>query len=261
MRYPLIVGNWKLNGTKYIINEMITILNNNLKKIIKNCNVVITPPNVYLDFSQKKLYKSKIILGAQDVDIHLFGSFTGETSAKMLKDLGVKYTIIGHSERRLYHNEYDEIIIKKLSILKKESIIPIICIGENLSDKENGKTQQICINIIDKIIKKLGVESLYNTVIAYEPIWAIGNNQSAKPNYVQQVNKFIRDHISKYDLEISKNIIIQYGGSVNHKNAFLYLEKPDIDGLIIGNTSLNPNYFTEIIKFAIKEKFLKKMNI
>ncbi|MFI4846883.1 MAG: triose-phosphate isomerase [Candidatus Makana argininalis] len=255
MRYPLIVGNWKLNGTKYIINEIITVLNNNLKKIKTKCNVVITPPHVYLDFVQKKVYKSKIILGSQDVDTHLFGSFTGETSAKMLKDLGVKYTIIGHSERRFNHNENDEIVIKKLSILKKESIIPIICIGENLEDKKNGKIEKICINLIDKIIKKLGIESLHNTVIAYEPIWAIGNSQSAEPNYVQKVNKFIRYHISKYDLEISKKIVIQYGGSVNQTNASYYLKQPDIDGLIIGNISLNPNYFTEIIKSAIKIKY------
>ncbi|MFI4853222.1 MAG: triose-phosphate isomerase [Candidatus Makana argininalis] len=258
MRYPLIVGNWKLNGTKYIVNEMISVLNYNLKKIKKKCNVVITPPYVYIYIAQKKIYKSNIIIGSQDVDIHLFGSFTGETSAKMLKDIGVKYTIIGHSERRINHNENDEIIIKKISLLKKESIIPIVCIGENLEDKKNGKTKKICINLIDKIVKKLGIESLYNTVIAYEPLWAIGNNQSAKPNYVQEISKYIRDHISKYDLEISKKIIIQYGGSVNHINASSYLQKPDIDGLIIGNTSLNPNYFTEIVKSAIKEKFLIK---
>ncbi|MFI4847386.1 MAG: triose-phosphate isomerase [Candidatus Makana argininalis] len=258
MRYPLIVGNWKLNGTKYIINEMIKVLNDNFKKIKKKCNIVITPPYIYLDFAQKKLYKSKILLGSQDVDIHLFGSFTGETSVKMLKDVGVKYTIIGHSERRFNHYENDEIILKKLSILKKESIIPIICIGETLEDKKKKNTENICINIIDKIIKKLGIEALYNTVIAYEPIWTIGNGNSAKPNYVQKIIKFIRYHISKYDLEISKKIIIQYGGSVNCKNASSYLKKPDIDGLIIGNASLNPNYFTEIVKDAIKEKFLKK---
>ncbi|MFI4819198.1 MAG: triose-phosphate isomerase [Enterobacterales bacterium] len=255
MRYPLIVGNWKLNGTKYIVNEMIMVLNDNLNKIKKICNVVITPPYVYLDMAKKKLNQSKIFLGSQDVDIHLFGPFTGETSVKMLKDIGVKYTIIGHSERRYNHNENDELIIKKLSLLKKESIIPIICVGENLEDKEKGQTKNVCINIIDKIIKNLGIESLYNSVIAYEPIWAIGNGQSATPNYVQKVHKFIRDYISKYDIEISKQIIIQYGGSVNSKNAKFFLQKPDIDGLIVGNASLNPNSFVEIVKSTIKEKY------
>ncbi|AZP36420.1 Triosephosphate isomerase [Candidatus Annandia adelgestsuga] len=248
MKKILIVGNWKLNGNKKFLINFINNFKKKKKNIYKNCNIVITPPSLYLDAFNYLTLNENINLGAQNVDVNVFGSFTGDLSVKMLKDVGVKYVILGHSERRINYYENNFTVLKKFILLKKYNLIPIICIGENYDEKKKKLTNKICINQIKIIIKKLGIKSLNNTVIAYEPIWAIGTGKSAKPEYVQNVHSKIRSYISKYDKLISKNIIIQYGGSVNEKNAKSFILQHDIDGLLIGNSSLKLNSFIKIIK-------------
>ncbi|WMY95884.1 MAG: triose-phosphate isomerase [Arsenophonus sp.] len=253
MKYPLIIGNWKLNGNTKIIKNFIKKTYNMLKNVTF-CNIVIAPPLLYLMEAKKILNGSNIELCAQNVDINLSGSFTGEISAKMLKDIGTKYIIIGHSERRIYHKENNSYIAKKFSIIKSQGLIPVLCIGENQEEYHSGKTKEVCKNQIDQILSILGINAFKNSVIAYEPIWAIGTGKAATPEHAQEVHKFIREHISKKNLAIAKKIIIQYGGSVNENNARDFFMQSDIDGALVGNSSLKSDTFSAIVKTAVSAK-------
>ncbi|WP_348666394.1 triose-phosphate isomerase [Arsenophonus symbiont of Ornithomya chloropus] len=254
MKYPLIIGNWKLNGNSQMVKTFIQKISNTLKNVIF-CKIVIAPPILYLTEAKKKLNNSKIELCAQNVDINLSGSFTGEISAKMLKDIGTKYIIIGHSERRKYHKENNFYIVKKFSIAKSQGLIPVLCIGENKKEYNSGKTQEVCAYQIDQILNVLGVNAFENSVIAYEPIWAIGTGKAATPEHAQKVHQFIRQHIGKKNLAIAKQIIIQYGGSVNENNARDFFMQSDIDGALIGKSSLKSDIFSTIVNIAASTKF------
>ncbi|MBK4764876.1 MAG: triose-phosphate isomerase [Pantoea sp. Brub] len=247
---PLIIGNWKLNGNQLILQKFIKTLNKELKDI-KNCQIAIAPPMLYLAQAKQLISNHKIKLCAQNVDIHLHGAFTGETSAQMLKDIGVEYVIIGHSERRIHHRENDQYISKKYAIAKLFNLMPIICIGETEKEHNQGKTEEICKYQIDAILDSQGIIAFENSIIAYEPIWAIGTNHSADPKQVQDIHEFIRYYLAKKSKVISEQVIIQYGGSVNEKNANLLLDQQDINGLLIGTHSLNEKKFMQIIKAAI----------
>ncbi|XZR52744.1 MAG: triose-phosphate isomerase [Enterobacteriaceae bacterium] len=249
MKTPLIIANWKLNGNKYFTNIFLKKICYKLNNI-KKCNISIAPSFIYLNKAIEETKNSNITICAQNVDINLFGAYTGDVSSKMLKDIGVKYVLIGHSERRIYHKETNFEILKKFISVKENNLIPILCIGETLYEKNKNETKKVCFNQIDLIIKNLGIKAFKNCVIAYEPIWSIGNKISAKPSDVQKIHKFIRSKINLYDTDISKSIIIQYGGSVNSKNAKELLIQKDVDGLLIGNSSLNINDFFKIIKIS-----------
>ncbi|WP_395479852.1 triose-phosphate isomerase [Candidatus Curculioniphilus buchneri] len=253
MRRPLVIGNWKLNGSKHMMYEFIVTLRNKLSSMI-DCDVVIAPPATYLTLAMHYLGTSQISIGAQDVDLHLSGAFTGEISAKMLQDIGVQYVIIGHHERRTYHKENDECIAKKFSVLKELGLIPVLCIGETQVENERGQTKVVCANQIDAILNKLGVIAFSNAVIAYEPVWAIGTGKPAIPWQVQMIHKFIRSHIAQYSISISEQVIIQYGGSVNADNALELFKYSDIDGALVGSASLQAEIFSLIVKSAIEAK-------
>ncbi|MGP4123779.1 MAG: triose-phosphate isomerase [Sodalis sp. (in: enterobacteria)] len=252
-RHPLVIGNWKLNGSKHMVNELIVALRSELSGIV-GCDVAITPPMAYLDLAKYYLGGSRIALGAQNVDTHISGAFTGEISANMLKDIGTKYTIIGHSERRTYHKESDNVIVEKFAALKEASLIPVLCIGESKEAKETGKTEAVCARQLDAVLNSLGAKAFENTVIAYEPIWAIGTGKSASPAQAQAVHKFIRGHIAIHDAAIAEQVIIQYGGSVNVTNAAQLFTQPDIDGALVGGASLQAHAFAIIVKAAAQAK-------
>ncbi len=253
MRHPLVMGNWKLNGSTLMVNELILALRKELSGVT-GCGVAIAPPAIYLDQAKHALAGSRIDLGAQNVDVNLSGAFTGEASADMLKDVGAKYIIIGHSERRTYHSESDEFIAKKFSVLKDAGLIPVLCIGESEAENEAGETQSVCARQLDAVLNTLGAAAFENAVIAYEPIWAIGTGKSATPAQAQAVHKFIRDHIAKQDAEVAKQVIIQYGGSVNAANAAELFTQPDIDGALVGGASLKADAFAVIVKAAAEAK-------
>ncbi|HGJ5872304.1 triose-phosphate isomerase [Arsenophonus apicola] len=253
MRHPLVMGNWKLNGSTKMVKELIENLRNELNSVT-GCDVAIAPPALYLAQAEQALAGSKIALGAQDVDVNLSGAFTGDTSAEMLKDIGAKYIIIGHSERRTYHQESDEYIARKFAVLKSQGLIPVLCIGESEEENSAGKTEQVCARQIDAVLNSLGAGAFENSVIAYEPIWAIGTGKSATPAQAQAVHKFIRDHIAKQDRAIAEQVIIQYGGSVNANNAAELFSQPDIDGALVGGASLKADAFTTIVKAAAVAK-------
>ncbi|XZR53156.1 MAG: triose-phosphate isomerase [Enterobacteriaceae bacterium] len=247
MKKPLIIANWKLNGNQYFVNIFLKKLCYKFNKQ-KNIFISIAPPLIYLYEAIKETKKSNITICAQNVDVNSHGAFTGDISAEMLKNIGVKYVLIGHSERRIYHKESNKEILDKFIIVKKNNLIPILCIGETFKEKINKQTEEICFNQINLIIKNLGIKVFKNSIIAYEPIWAIGNKILVNYTDIQKIHKFIRSKINLYDKKISKEIIIQYGGSVNYKNVKQLLKQPDIDGVLIGNNSLNFNNFIKIIK-------------
>jgi triosephosphate isomerase len=168
----------------------------------------------------------------------------------MLKDIGAKYIIIGHSERRTYHKESDELIAKKFAVLKEQGLVPVLCIGETEAENEAGKTEEVCARQIDAVLKTQGAAAFEGVVIAYEPVWAIGTGKSATPAQAQAVHKFIRDHIAKADAKVAEQVIIQYGGSVNAANAAELFTQPDIDGALVGGASLKADAFAVIVKAA-----------
>ncbi|QTF10399.1 triose-phosphate isomerase [Brenneria izadpanahii] len=253
MRHPLVMGNWKLNGSTSMVNSLITGLRQELSDV-DGCGIAIAPPAIYLDMAQHLLAGSRIALGAQNVDVNLSGAFTGDTSAAMLKDIGAKYIIIGHSERRTYHKESDEFIAKKFGVLKEAGLIPVLCIGETEAENEAGQTEAVCARQLDAVLNTLGAKAFENAVIAYEPIWAIGTGKSATPAQAQAVHKFIRDHIAKQDKAVAEQVTIQYGGSVNASNAAELFTQPDIDGALVGGASLKADAFAVIVKAAAEAK-------
>ncbi|WP_392559545.1 triose-phosphate isomerase [Orbus mooreae] len=253
MRKTLVMGNWKLNGSKAMALDLVTGLSNQLAGV-SGCDVAIAPPVVYLDYVQKLLANSNIILGAQNVDTHLSGAYTGDISAEMLKEVGATHVIIGHSERRTYHKESDKFIAEKFAVLKENNLVPVLCIGETEAENEAGQTEAVCAKQINAVIDLLGVQAFNNAVIAYEPIWAIGTGKSATPAQAQAVHKFIRDHIAKLDANVAKQVVIQYGGSVNDKNAAELFAQPDIDGALVGGASLKADAFAAIVKAAAHAK-------
>lgn len=252
-RRPLVMGNWKLNGSKAFTKELINGLKAELAGV-EGCDVAIAPPVMYLAEAEAALAGSKIALGSQNVDLKQSGAFTGDISATMLKDFGAKYIIIGHSERRAYHHESDEFIAQKFAVLKEQGLVPVLCIGESEAENEAGKTEEVCARQIDAVLNTLGAEAFLGVVIAYEPIWAIGTGKSATPAQAQAVHAFIRSHIAKKDAKVAEQVILQYGGSVNDGNAAELFAMPDIDGALVGGASLKAPAFAIIVKAAAKAK-------
>ena len=245
----LIVANWKCNPTTL---KGAKLLFNTLKRRVKNikkAEVVICPPFVYLSNIQH--LKSNIKLGAQNCFWEEKGAYTGEVSAKMLKDIGGKYVIIGHSERRKYFGETDETINKKLKAVLEIGLIPIFCIGETQEQRDREETESVLRKQLELGLKNVSGSRLQalRFSIAYEPVWAIGTGNSCDTDEAQKMKLFIRKIISEiYNQNIAKKIKILYGGSVNGKNAAGYIKDAGFDGLLVGGASLDAHEFIKIIK-------------
>lgn len=238
---PLIVANWKCNPTSQVeAEELFNSVSKGVKNI-ENAEAVICPPFIYLP-----LLKG-LTIGAQDCYYEEKGAFTAEISVAMLKDLGCKYIIVGHSERRKLFNETNENVNKKLKAVLEAGLIPIMCIGETEQEREQEKTEKI---LGEELIEGLeGISSISNLVIAYEPIWAIGTGNPCDVEEAKQMNLLIRKIVSKlYNSAVSKNIRILYGGSVKANNAEGYLKQAEFNGLLVGGASLKAEEFIEIVK-------------
>lgn len=247
MRHPLVMGNWKLNGSRHMVNELVANLRKELAGVA-GCAVAIAPPEMYIDLAKHAAAGSHIILGAQNVDLNLSGAFTGETSAEMLKDIGAQYIIIGHSERRTYHKESDELIAKKFAVLKEQGLTPVLCIGETEAENEAGKTEEVCARQIDAVLKTQGAAAFEGVVIAYEPVWAIGTGKTATNEIAQDVCGYIRSVVAElYGQEVADQVRIQYGGSVKPEGLKALLEQPDIDGALVGGASLVEDSYKAMI--------------
>ncbi len=255
MRHPVVMGNWKLNGSKEMVTNLITDLNTALDGVT-GVDVAVAPPVMYLDLAKHVIDQnnSNIILGAQNVDVNATGAFTGDISPEMLKDVGATHIIIGHSERREYHHESDEFVAQKFAFLKENGLIPVLCIGETDAQNEAGETVAVCARQLDAVIKAHGVEALNGAIIAYEPIWAIGTGKAATAEDAQRIHASIRAHIAEQSETVAKNVVIQYGGSVKPENAAAYFAQPDIDGALVGGAALNAESFAAIAKAAAVAK-------
>lgn len=255
MKKLTIIGNWKLNFNKSKIIKFLYQLNDYIlqKKLSSNLILSLSPPTIYLEVANNILRQlnSSVTLTSQNIDINISGSFTGETSVAMLKDMRyIKYVIIGHSERRVNHNETNNCISKKFKLVKDFNLVPILCIGETKKEKHINQTENVCRFQIDSIFELLGNQAFRHSIIAYEPIWAIGSGSSADPDYIQNIHYFIKNYIKKYDIIASQELSILYGGSVNYSNSKKLLQKPDVNGALIGNSSLNCDTFLKILEIS-----------
>lgn len=247
MRKIIIAGNWKMNKTCTETKEFF----NELLPLIKGLdrNVIVGVPFTSLQTAVELTKGSIVKIAAQNMNPNESGAYTGEVSPLMLKDLNVEYVILGHSERRAYYNESDEFINEKVKSALKHNIKPILCIGENLEQREKGITTDVVKEQLLKDLKDLTKEEIVNVVIAYEPIWAIGTWKTATPEMAQEVHKFIRDLLTNlYSKEIADEVTIQYGGSMKPSNVVELLAQADIDGGLIGGASLEPESFKSLIE-------------
>ncbi|MFV2059931.1 MAG: triose-phosphate isomerase [Gammaproteobacteria bacterium] len=246
MRTTLVAGNWKMNGTRDSIKVLLDGINAGMGDVV--CQVAVCAPAIYISDVQSQLEGSKISLGAEDVNENEKGAFTGEISTTMLKDFAVEYVIVGHSERRDIYKESDELVAKKFAATRAAGMIPILCVGELLEERESGVTEEVVARQLKAVIDLEGIAALADCVIAYEPVWAIGTGKTASPDQAQAVHAFIRGMIAEQDKAIAEKVQILYGGSVNGGNAVELFAMDDIDGGLIGGASLKPDDFLAICR-------------
>lgn len=248
MRKKVIAGNWKMN---MLPNEAMAFIEE-LAPLVKDTKneVILCVPYTDLFYALLTAQDTNIKIGAQNMHFEETGAYTGEVSGKMLKSINVEYVIIGHSERRQYFNETDESVNKKVKASFKYGLKPIVCVGETLEQRENGKTIEIITNQTKLALEGLEKEQVENTIIAYEPIWAIGTGKTATKEDANESIKAIRNKISEiYGQETANRVIIQYGGSVKSGNSKELFEMSDIDGGLVGGASLKAEEFSKIVNF------------
>ena len=243
MRTTLIAGNWKMNGTLQSVIELVESIN---AGEVKNAKLAVCPPAVFLMKVGGMLDGSKIALGAQNVCDQESGAFTGEIAASMLKECGCEYAIVGHSERRALYGESDELVANRFAMAQKSGITPILCLGETLEQRDAGETEAVVAKQLDAVIDSQGISAIAKSVIAYEPVWAIGTGKVATSEQAQAVHKYLRDRLASLDASIAEQVQILYGGSMNASNAGELLSQPDIDGGLIGGASLKAADFIAI---------------
>ena len=252
-RKTIIAGNWKMNKTlsetKAFAEELKPLLGRP-----KWCEVVLCVPFVNLQAAIRLFKDSRVAIGAENCHYESSGAYTGEVSAEMLKELGVKYVVIGHSERRQYYNETDFTVNKKVRAALDAGLRPIVCVGESLEQRELGVTLELITYQVKCALAGVPAEKMRHVVFAYEPIWAIGTGKTATAQEAGEVCQTIRAVIRKlYGARVARAVTIQYGGSMNPKNASELLAQPDVDGGLIGGASLKPDQFVEIVNAANQE--------
>jgi len=250
-RKLIFAGNWKMNKTVAEAVDLVRSLKIELINI-KEADIVVCPPFTALSEVSKVILDSNIRLGAQDMSPHNVGAFTGEIAAVMLKEFSVRYVILGHSERRLYQKETDELVAKKAAAAHAASLKPIVCVGESLSEREGGQTNQVLERQVRGSLAGLNKDQMTETIIAYEPVWAIGTGKTATTAQAQEAHLFIRRLLAAMNDEtVARKVRIQYGGSVKPANARELMSQPDVDGALVGGASLEARSFADIIKNSI----------
>lgn len=249
MRRPFIAGNWKMHGTRAENAELIEGLLLGLPGQ-PTADIAVCPPFVYLWEIARLLKSSSVALGAQSTCAEAVGAFTGEVSAAMLKDVGCQYVIVGHSERRSLYKEDDALAARKFLAGQAQGLIPILCVGETLEERERGATMQVVSRQLDAVLDLAGVQAMKAAVVAYEPIWAIGTGKNAAPDQAQEVHAHIRSAVASRDAKIAAALRVLYGGSVKAGNAHEIFAMPDVDGGLIGGASLKADEFLKICAAA-----------
>ena len=251
-RKLIIAGNWKMNKTVAEALALVDDLKRDLAAV-KEVDIVVCPPFTALESVSKVLLESKNIrLGAQNMSENNFGAFTGEICAGMLREFFVRYVILGHSERRQFQRESDALIAKKSSAAHAASLKPIVCVGETLAEREAGRMENVLETQVRGSLAGLTKDQMIETIIAYEPVWAIGTGKTATTQQAQDAHAFIRKLLVEiFDEAVAKKVRIQYGGSVKPANARELMSQPDVDGALVGGASLEARSFTDIIKNSI----------
>jgi triosephosphate isomerase len=249
MRRRLVAGNWKMHGSRAenakLIDELIQ-----LDAAGGAADVAVCPPFVYLQEVGRLLKESSISLGAQNVCAEPIGAFTGEVSAAMLKDVGCRYVIVGHSERRALFHEDDQLVARKFVAVQNQKLTPILCVGETLEERERNLTEEVIARQVDAVLGVAGIAAFLEAVVAYEPVWAIGTGKTATPDQAQAVHAFIRGRLAARDDKIARELRLLYGGSIKAANARELFEMPDVDGGLVGGASLKSEEFGRICAAA-----------
>ncbi|MBM4220110.1 MAG: triose-phosphate isomerase [Gammaproteobacteria bacterium] len=248
-RRPLVAGNWKMHGSRAdaacLINELVA------RGVgTGSSEAVVCPPFVHLEEARRRLEGSRIGLGAQDACAEEQGGYTGEVSAAMLADAGCRYVIVGHSERRALYAESDDLVARKFLAAGRHALVPILCVGESLAERERDATRTVILRQLDAVLGAAGVPAFGRAVVAYEPVWAIGTGLTASPAQAQEVHALIRGRIAENDATIAASLRVLYGGSVKAANAAELFAMPDVDGGLIGGASLKADEFAAICAAA-----------
>ena len=248
-RKPLVAGNWKMHGNRADAAQLVgELIARGAGK--GDAEVLVCPPFVHLVDVGRQVAGSRIGLGAQDVCAEESGAHTGDVSAAMLADVGCRYVIVGHSERRTLHVETDALVARKFVAARRHALIPILCVGESLAEREGDATETVILRQLDAVLAATGVSAFASAVLAYEPVWAIGTGRTATPAQAQEVHALIRDRIAQKDDTIASSLRVLYGGSVKAANAAELFAMPDVDGGLIGGASLKAEEFASICAAA-----------
>ncbi|MGE5466629.1 MAG: triose-phosphate isomerase [Ignavibacteria bacterium] len=247
-RRKFVAGNWKMHGSLAGNLTLLHAVRSGVDKL--SAEVAVCVPYPYLAQAQAVLAGSRIGWGAQDVSAHAQGAYTGEVSGAMLTDFGCRYAIVGHSERRSYYGDTDEVVAAKTAAALSNGLVPIVCVGETLAEREANITAQVVTRQLDAVIARIGAAALAKCVVAYEPVWAIGTGKTATPAQAQEVHALIRARVAQADAGVAANLQILYGGSVKPGNAKELFSQPDIDGGLIGGAALVADDFVAICAAA-----------
>jgi triosephosphate isomerase len=250
MRARIVAGNWKLHGNRAFARELLEAVVANRRPV--GAELVILPPMPYLSELIERYDRPGLAFGAQDVSVHEQGAYTGEVSAPMLLDVGCRYGLVGHSERRQYHDESNELVAQKFLAAKNAGLVPILCVGETRHQREAGQTEWAIQRQLEPVLELAGAEAFDNAVLAYEPVWAIGTGLTASPAQAQEVHAFIRGELRALNARIADSLPILYGGSVKPANANELFTQPDVDGGLIGGASLVARDFLAIAAAAAR---------
>jgi len=241
----MVIGNWKMNGDATFAGDLLTALADKWAGVHET-EIAVCPPYPYLSLASGILENTNIGWGAQDVSVHKNGAYTGEVSAQMLVDLGCRFVLVGHSERREYHHESSEYVAKKFKTAVENQMVPVLCVGESLEERESDKTFDVVGRQLLKVVEHCGLSMVAKGVIAYEPVWAIGTGKSATPELAQDVHSYIREVLGPEGDQVK----ILYGGSVKPDSAEALFKQKDIDGALVGGASLKAQDFIDICRSA-----------
>ena len=248
MRRKIVAGNWKMHGSRAENAALVEAILAGVTSDRSTC--IICPPFVYLQEVWRMLRGGAVALGAQNVCAEPTGAHTGEISASMLKDVGCEYVVVAHSERRTIYGEDDALVARKFQAVQAKGLVPILCVGEQLADREAGRTEEVVATQLDAVVRLSGIAAFERAVIAYEPVWAIGTGRTATPDQAQAVHAFIRQRLAREDAKIAGAVRVLYGGSVKAGNATELFAMPDVDGGLIGGASLKAEEFLAIFNAA-----------
>jgi triosephosphate isomerase len=246
-RRKLIAGNWKMNGSRAESAALVDAIKLGVGGGLKT-EVAVCPPFVLIPLVADKFAGTPVACGGQNLNVNKSGAFTGEISGPMLKDFGCAYVIVGHSERRSYYGEDDTVVADKFGAAQAAGLVPILCVGETLAEREGNQTEAVVARQLDAVVAKHGIASIAKAVVAYEPVWAIGTGKTATPQQAQDVHRFIRQRLAAKDAAVADGVRILYGGSMKGSNAKELLAQPDIDGGLIGGASLVADEFVTICR-------------